>query len=204
MLPVYFIYLAGSAESDIGLGQQKKNILVVNSIGFVLGFTLVFVVLGASATALGHFLDNHRDILRKISGVVMILFGLYFMGIFKLGFLEMTKRFDFRVNKKQFPGSILFGMVFGFGWTPCLGAFLGSALVLAGNSEKLLEGITLLLVYSIGLGLPFIISAVIFDRARIMIKKIQTYNRLISIISGLLLIIAGVLVFTDRIKGGWI
>lgn len=200
MLPVYFLYLAGTAEGDTKIRPLSKSRLVINSAGFVIGFTLVFVLLGASVTSLGQFLSGHRDLLRKISGITMMLFGLYFMGILKLRFLNIERRFEFKLDKLQFPGSILFGMVFGLGWTPCLGVFLGSALVLASNSESVLQGILLLLIYSAGLGLPFILSSILFDRARDVFKKIQAHTRTINIISGLLLIAAGVLVFTDSLK----
>ncbi len=200
MLPVYFIYLAGSAVGDAKIKPLSRSRLVINAVGFVLGFTLVFVLLGASVTTLGHFLSGHRDVLRKISGVIMVLFGLYFMGVLKPGFLNVEKRFEFKLDKLQLPGSMLFGMVFGFGWTPCLGAFLGSALMLASNSESVLEGILLLFIYSVGLGLPFILSAIVFEKARNIFKKIQTYTRTISIASGILLLAAGILVFTDTIR----
>lgn len=200
MLPVYFLYLAGSAEGNAKIGPGGRSRLVVNSIGFVIGFSLVFVLLGASVTVLGQFLSGHRDLLRKISGIVMVLFGLYFMGILKLGFLNMGKRFDLKLDKLQLPGSILFGMVFGFGWTPCLGAFLGSALMLASNSKSVIQGILLLIIYSAGLGIPFILSAILFERARNIFKRIQAHTGIINIISGILLIAAGILVFTDSIK----
>jgi cytochrome c-type biogenesis protein len=125
---------------------------------------------------------------------------LNFMGILKLKFLNMEKRIDFKFNKLGFFSSILFGFVFGFGWTPCLGAFLGSALAMASNSKTIFEGIMLLLVYSIGLGIPFIIASVIFDELKSTFKLIQKHNKLIGIISGILLIVAGILVFTDSFK----
>lgn len=200
MLPVYFLYLAGTAEKDTINKPLSKSKLVINSVGFVLGFTIVFVLLGASVTSLGQFLSGHRDLLRKISGIVMVLFGLYFMGFLKLKFLNIEKRFEFKLEKLQFPGAILFGMVFGFGWTPCLGVFLGSALMLAGNSYSLAQGVLLLFVYSAGLGLPFILSSILFDRARNVFKKIQEHTALINKVSGILLIAAGILVYTDSMK----
>ncbi len=205
MLPVYFLYLAGTdTNSDIAAtesaGPALKNRLITNSIGFVIGFTLVFVALGATATSLGHFLVNNRDILQKISGVIMVLFGLNFIGIFKLPFLNMEKRFEFKFNRLGFMSSIIFGVVFGFGWTPCLGAFLGSALFIAGNSETIYQGILLLLLYSVGLGVPFIITAVAFDKLKGALKQIQRHSRAISIISGVILIAAGILVFTGSLK----
>jgi cytochrome c-type biogenesis protein len=200
MLPIYFLYLAGqSGKAEISLASNKHR-LFINSIGFVIGFTIVFTVLGATVTSLGHFLSNHRVILEKISGFAMILFGLNFTGIIKLRLLNLENRFDFKFKKLRFLTSIVFGIVFGLGWTPCLGAFLGSALAIASNSKTILEGILLLLFFSIGLGIPFIITSVIFEKISDAFRQIQKYSRVISIVSGVLLIVAGILVFTGNLK----
>lgn len=200
MLPIYFIYLAGASEDKNKLDTAGRNRMILNSVGFVIGFTLVFVLLGATVTSLGHFLESNRYLLQKISGLIMIVFGLNFMGIFKIGFLNTEKRFHFKPGKLKFLSSIVFGMVFGFGWTPCLGAFLGSALLLAGSSKSMLQGMLLLLVYSIGLGIPFIVSSIVFEKAKGAFGWLQKHGRSISIISGILLIAAGILVFTDSLK----
>lgn len=206
MLPIYFIYLAGTSENGNDTTThnnspaQNKNRMITNAIGFVLGFTIVFVALGATVTSIGHFLVSNRVLLQKISGIVMIIFGLNFIGILKLGFLNGEKRINFKFSQLRFLTSIVFGIVFGFGWTPCLGAFLGSALLLAGSSGTILQGILMLLIYSIGLGIPFIITAILFDKVKGAIGRIQKYSRVISIISGIMLIAAGILVFTDQLK----
>jgi cytochrome c-type biogenesis protein len=213
MLPIYFLYLAGTAVSP-ALGQSGqagstglpgsssagKNRVLINAIGFVAGFTVVFVVLGAAATALGHFLDSNRLLVQRISGLIMVIFGLNFTGLFKLGFLNMEKRLSYRTENLRFLSSMAFGMVFSFGWTPCLGAFLGSALLLAGNSETMFEGISLLLVYSVGLGIPFIISSMILEQLKGAFVWLQKHGRIIGIISGILLIAAGLLVFFGILK----
>lgn len=206
MLPIYFIYLAGEAEiagesdTDETSISSNKNRLLINSIGFVIGFTLVFIALGATVTSLGHFLSNHRILLEKISGLIMIVFGLNFIGILKIGFLNKEKRINFKFSRLRFLSSIVFGMVFGLGWTPCLGAFLGSALALASNSKTILQGMLLLLLYSIGLGIPFILSAVLFEKVKGAFRQIQKHSRIISIVSGVLLIVAGILVSTGSLK----
>lgn len=201
MLPIYFLYLAGeSQKEEITASSSNKNKLVLNSIGFVIGFTIVFIILGATVTSLGHFLVNHRSLLEKISGLFMIVFGLNFAGILKIGFLNREKRIAYKMGKLRFFSSIVFGIVFGFGWTPCLGAFLGSALLLAGNSETLLQGIILLLLYSVGLGIPFILASVAFEKVKEAFRQIQKHSRIISIISGVLLIIAGIMVFSGSLK----
>lgn len=198
MLPVYFVYLAGSGQAEAA--APGKNRLALNAVAFIIGFTLVFVLLGAAATTLGHFLAGHRDILRKISGLVMIIFGLNFTGILKLGFLNTEKKINYEFDKLRFPGAVLFGMVFGFGWTPCLGPLLGSALALAGSSAAIGRGVLLLLAYSLGLGIPFLISAVVFDRLKAAFGLLQKHGRAIGIASGVLLILAGALVFADKLK----
>jgi len=200
MLPIYFSYLAGTSGNDKTQNAAGKSNLLANSFAFVLGFTLVFVALGATVTTLGHFLINNRSLLQKISGLIMMVFGLSFMGILNLKFLNMEKRLDFKFEKLRFFSSVLFGMVFGFGWTPCLGTFLGSALALASSSKTITQGVLLLLVYSIGLGIPFILTSVLFEKVKGAFKLIQKHSRTISIVSGILLVIAGILVFTDSLK----
>lgn len=196
LLPVYFFYLAGVSVND----TVNRGRLLRNAIGFVIGFTIVFVLLGATATALGSFMKGHIDIFRKISGILIIVFGLNFMGILKLNFLNVEKRLDYSFKELGFFNSIVFGMVFGFGWTPCVGALLGSALLMAGNSKTMVQGTLLLFIYSAGLGVPFILTSIAFDSIKNTFKEIQKYSRAISIISGIVLILAGVLVFTNKMQ----
>ncbi|MEQ8200661.1 MAG: cytochrome c biogenesis protein CcdA [Syntrophomonadaceae bacterium] len=195
LLPVYVFYLAGvSEQADI-----RHPRLLINSIAFVLGFTLVFVALGATATLLGQFLQENIGFIRKLGGVVMIILGLNFAGVIPLNFLNFDKHLEFNTQKLNFLNSVVFGMVFAFGWTPCVGAFLGSALLLAGDADSIGQGVAMLLLFSSGLGLPFILFAMLFDHAGRLLKAMQRYNRAISIISGLILILAGVLMYTDKL-----
>jgi len=196
LLPVYFFYLAGASGND----TVNRGKLLRNAIGFVIGFTIVFVLLGATATALGSFMKVYIDIFRRISGILMIVFGLNFMGILKLNFLNFEKRMDYSFKELRFFNSIVFGIVFGFGWTPCVGAFLGSALLMAGNSETIVQGTLLLFIYSAGLGVPFILASIAFDSIKNTFKQMQKYNSIISIISGMVLILAGILIFTNNMR----
>lgn len=191
MLPIYFIYLAGEDGGEASEKNNKKRRLVINSIGFVIGFTMIFVLFGATATSLGSFFKEQKDILKIISGIVVFIFGLNFTGIIKIGLLNKQKRFDFQFKKLNFLKSIIFGMVFSFAWSPCVSAFLASVLARAGVSDTLMEGMLLLFIYSIGLGIPFIISAIAFENIKGVFKAIQRHNRIISIISGILLMLAG-------------
>lgn len=196
MLPVYFFYLAGvSAEENI-----NRRRLLINALGFVVGFSIVFVLLGATATALGSFLKDNIGVFKKISGLIMIMFGLNFTGILNLRFLNIEKRFDYDFKDLKIINSIIFGMVFGFGWTPCVGAFLGSALLMAANSQHLFQGILLLVLYSAGLGVPFILTSIIFGNLNNIFSKIQKFNPIITMISGIVLIFTGILVFTNKLS----
>lgn len=195
MLPIYFFYLAGAAEEK----DIRRARLLYNSLAFILGFTIIFVLLGATATALGGFLKDNIEIFRKISGVIIIILGLNFTGLIPLNFLNMQRGFTYHPKDFNFLKSVIFGMVFAFGWTPCVGAFLGSALLLAGNANSIVQGVVLLLLYSLGLGLPFVLSAVLLDTARKNLHGLQKYGRTISIVSGLVLIAAGLLLVFDKL-----
>lgn len=203
MVPIYLFYMAGVAGKERDrekYGLEHRSRLIINALGFVTGFTLVFVALGAAATAIGHFLKENIDVFRKIGGIVIIIFGLNFLGLLKLNFLNVERRFNYSFKQLKFFSSVIFGAVFGFGWTPCLGPFLGTALITAGNSETLLQGITLLLLYSAGLGVPFIVVALLFDELKDILSKIQKHYGIIRIVSGIVLILAGILVFTDSLN----
>lgn len=208
MLPIYLLYLAGSAgaegvmpiSSSTGLTKGQKHRLVLNSIGFVTGFTIVFLLLGLTATSFGHLLTSHRSLLQKASGILMILFGLNFIGLLKIRLLNQEKRLEYSVSHLNFLSSIVFGSVFGFGWTPCIGAFLGSALALAGNSSTIGRGVLLLLAYSFGLGIPFILSAVLYEQLKNSIRWLKQQSAKITFFSGILLVLEGILVFTDSLK----
>lgn len=191
MLPIYFIYLAGEDGEDGKERNNKKRTLLLNSIGFVIGFTMIFVLFGATATSLGAFFKEQKNILKIISGVVVFVFGLNFTGLIKIGFLNKQKRLDFQFKKLNFLKSIIFGMVFSLAWSPCVGAFLASVLARAGGSDTLMEGMLLLLIYSLGLGIPLIVSAIAFENMKGIFKAIQKHNRIISIFSGILLMLAG-------------
>ena len=195
LLPVYVFYLAGVSD----YADVRHPRLIKNSIAFVAGFSLVFVALGATASFLGQFLQENISMIRKIGGLIMIVLGLNFAGVIRLNFLNVDKHLPYHAQKLDFFASVVFGMVFAFGWTPCVGAFLGSALLLAGNAESIWQGITMLLLFSAGLGLPFILFALLFDRAGPLLKAMQRYHRAISIISGLVLILAGILMYTDKL-----
>lgn len=190
MLPVYLLYFAGGGSS----GNVKKTL--VNAIGFVSGFTAFFVSLGAFASALGGFFSEYKTFINIICGAVVVLFGLNFTGLLKIGFLNSSHKAATDIRPSGFFSAFIFGVVFSVGWTPCVGAFLGSALLLASSEGSVLKGILMLLTYSLGLGVPFVLSALLIDRLRGTFDFIKKHYRVINIVCGSLLIIVGVLMMT--------
>ncbi len=192
MLPVYVSYFAGGNSGDINRDKRKT---LVGALGFVLGFTAVFVTMGAFAGFLGSLLTKYQVAVNIVSGLIVIFFGLNFLGVFRLNLFRGSAKQSARSGMGFF-SAVLFGMVFSIGWTPCVGAFLGSALMLASQQGHVLEGVVMLLLYSIGLGIPFILSAVLIDRLKSTFDFIKKHYTVINIISGSLLILVGVLMAT--------
>ena len=189
MLPIYVTYFAGGKEER----TTKKTL--INSLGFVLGFTIVFVALGALAGTLGSLLVKYQTVVNIVTGLVVIFFGLNFLGVFKLNIFKGVKN---NVDTKDmgFFSSLLFGIVFSIGWTPCVGAFLGSALLIVAQQGETLKGVIMLLLYSMGLGIPFVVSALLIDKLKGAFKFIKKHYNVINIVCGVLLIAIGVLMMT--------
>ncbi len=194
MLPVYISYFAGGQERDL------RRILK-NALGFVLGFTIVFVCMGALAGTFGRLLREYTVFINIVTGAVVIFFGLCYLGVFNLSIFKGTSFSGF--NRLGFFSSLLFGIVFSVGWTPCVGAFLGSALMLAANRGSILQGILMLLCYSVGLGVPFVVSAVLIDRLKEAFSVIKRHYRIVNGICGGLLILVGLLMATG-LFGRWL
>ena len=188
MLPVYISYFAGGGERD-----TKKTLK--NAFGFVLGFTLVFVAMGAFAGTIGSFLKEYQAAVNMITGLIVIIFGLHFLGVVRFNIFKGMKG---KVNTKNlgFFSSLLFGMIFSVGWTPCVGAFLGSALMLASQQGKTMVGMFMLLAYSLGLGIPFIFSAILIDKLKIAFQWIKKHYTIINRVCGIFLIVIGILMAT--------
>jgi len=188
MLPIYISYFAGGNERSI------KNTLKC-AIGFVCGFTVVFVLMGALAGSIGSFLNKYQTAVNIVSGLIVIVFGLNFIGLLKFNLFKGSGR-SVNTNNMGFGSAAIFGVVFSVGWTPCVGAFLGSALVLASQQGSVMTGMIMLLCYSLGLGLPFIISAVLIDRLKSTFDFIKRNYGTINKICGGFLILIGVLMAT--------
>ena len=191
MLPIYISYFAGG-----GVRSSRKTLST--ALGFVLGFTLMFVAMGALAGTLGSFLVRHQTAVNLISGAIVILFGLNYLGIFRLQlFRGAAKGMD--VRNLSFFSAMLFGLIFSVGWTPCVGAFLGSALMLASQQGQILTGMLMLLCYSLGLGVPFLISAVLIDQLKGALNFIKRNYRIVNLVCGSFLILVGILMATGTI-----
>lgn len=188
MLPVYVSYFAGG-------GERTSTKTLKNALGFVCGFTVVFVSMGALAGTVGSFFIKYRTAVDIVSGIIVIIFGLSFLGVFRIGIFK-GKNAAFRTQNLDFLTSAVFGIVFSVGWTPCVGAFLGSALMLASQQGSTMIGIIMLLCYSLGLAIPFVISAVLIDKLKSAFDFIKQNYRIINIISGSLLILVGILMMT--------
>jgi len=192
LLPLYVSYFAA--------GEPDKRRTLANAIGFVCGFTLVFVALGAFAGTLGALLAERAAAVNIVAGLVVIVLGLNFMGLINIRFLNGAARISANVKGLTFFSSALFGIVFSVGWTPCVSAFLGSALMKASMQGGALNGVLMLLVYSLGLGIPFVASAVLLDRLKGAFDFIKRNYRIISIASGALLVAMGILMATGLIN----
>lgn len=191
MIPLYIAYLAGSSISEESKNESSVS-LVINSISFIIGFSIIFVALGASASYFGNYLNEHLDKLNRIGGFVLIIFSLSFLGLKFLPFLEKTYKPRMNVKSLSISSSLLFGIIFAIGWSPCTGPFLGFALMLAANSETLRQGVFTLLFYSMGLGIPFLLSAMFLNHLEGAFKLIKKHYTLVAIISGLLLLFMGI------------
>ena len=191
MLPIYISYFAGG-------GQRSTGKTLKGALGFITGFTVVFVAMGALAGTVGSFLREYQTAVNIVSGLIVVFFGLKFLGVFKLNLFRGSQH-SMDTEKMGFFTAVLFGMIFSVGWTPCVGAFLGSALMLASQQAHAAEGMLMLLAYSLGLGIPFILSAVLIDYLKTAFNWIKKNYTIINTISGILLILIGVLMMTGTL-----
>ncbi|MGL5256325.1 MAG: cytochrome c biogenesis CcdA family protein [Proteocatella sp.] len=190
MIPIYVTYFMGGIDNTDDSSSNKNA--VINSLGFVLGFTIIFVLLGAAAGSFGNFISSHTALFNVISGILMIILGLNYIDIINIKFLKMSNKIHYRVNIFKFEKAVLFGIIFSIGWSPCVGAFLGSALMLAANTQTILHGSLMLLAYSIGLGIPFILSALLIENLKHTFNFIKKHYKLINNLSGIFLILIGI------------
>lgn len=202
LVPSYISYITGlSVEqlTDVSERAKFKKAIVLNSLLFIAGFSAVFIAFGASASLLGQVLVTYQDYIRRIGGVLIVVFGLYLLGVLNLNFLKMEHRYQFRNRPAGYLGSFFIGVAFAAGWTPCVGPVLGSILLYAGTTDSLIDGIMLLTSYSLGLGLPLFLTALGVDRFLAYFREVRAYLWGVSTVSGVLLVVVGVMIYANSL-----
>jgi cytochrome c-type biogenesis protein len=204
LIPGYISFISGASMDEMRGGAvtaptTTRAQIFLTSLAFVIGFSLVFVALGASATAVGKFMFARLPLLSKIAGVVLIIFGLHTMGVFRLALLDTEKRVQTERKPAGPLGAMLVGIAFAFGWTPCIGPILGGILAIAGSKDSVWEGVALLAVYSLGLGIPFLITSLAINQFFAAAKRIRKYYHAIELASGALLVVIGLLIVSGQL-----
>lgn len=204
LAPAYLCFLAGTSlenftDSDAPDPAMTRRAAVM-SVAFVLGFSTVFVLLGASASAINRLLIEHLDVIAKVAGAVIVLFGLHYMGILKIPLLYREARFNPTTRPAGLLGGYLVGIAFAFGWTPCIGPILATILAIAASEDSLSFGISLLTVYALGLGIPFIAAALAIRPFMAFLRNFRRHLRKVELVAGGLMVATGVLIFSNSLQ----
>ncbi len=200
LVPSYVVFITGLSFDELThehSRQKLRRIILIHSSLFILGFSVLFTALGASASLLGQFLSEYRDLIRILGGILIILFGLFISGVFSLSFLQQEKKFHLQHKPLGYIGTFFVGVTFAAGWTPCVGPILSSILLYASTAENMYSGILLLLAYSLGLGIPFFICSLALNSFLTAFQKARRYIGLFTKIGGVLLILVGILLLTN-------
>jgi cytochrome c-type biogenesis protein len=203
LIPSYVGFITGMSLQQLTAGDDRRMVLkttALNSLMFILGFSLVFILLGATATVLGSSLNRYQNVLRWVGGSLVIVLGAHFSGLINIRFLQIEKRLHLRQRPLGVLGAVLIGMAFAAGWTPCIGPILGSILIVAATESSIWRGMALLAVYSVGFGVPFFIAAMALNRFLITYKKFSRHIPKIIVISGVLLMLVGILIITNNLS----
>jgi cytochrome c-type biogenesis protein len=201
LIPSYVSYITGISYDELVSPDSRRknmNITLLHSFAFVAGFSIIFVLLGASASLAGSLLARHLNTIRIVGGVLIIIMGVFVMDVVNIPFLQKEAKIHLKTRPAGYIGTLIVGMIFGAGWTPCTGPFLGSVLALAMTSDTLGSGMVLLMFYSLGLGIPFILSAVAISAFLSSFSRLKKHFKAIKIASGVILIIMGVLLLMDK------
>ena len=198
IIPGYISFISGYSLNEMtGENKTARRAMLVNTLFFIAGFTLIFVLMGAAATSIGQVLNENLSLISKIAGVIIIIFGLHMIGIFKIGFLNYEKRFHLQDKKLGILGSFTVGSAFAFGWTPCIGPVLAGILAIASQQETVMQGVVLLTVYSLGLGIPFLLTSLSINKFFNVFNRIKKHFHAIEVVGGVMLIAVGVLMITN-------
>lgn len=202
LVPSYVSYITGlSVEQLTNLQERQRyrKTIIINSLLFIAGFSGVFIGFGASASLIGQLLTSYQDFIRRLGGLIVILFGLYLLGVLNFRFLSSEKRLHFKSRPAGYFGSVLIGVAFAAAWTPCVGPVLGTILLYASTREAMLDGVALLTAYSLGLAVPFFATALGVDRFLSYFKQVRTYLWGVSTVSGVLLVVVGVMIYANSL-----
>ncbi len=200
LIPSYVSYITGISYDELVSRESRRknmNITLLHSLAFVGGFSLIFVLLGATASFAGSILSQHLNIIRVVGGILIIIMGVFVMDVVNIPFLQREAKLHLKTRPAGYIGTLLVGMIFGAGWTPCTGPFLGSVLALAMTTDTLGRGMALLAFYSLGLGVPFILSAIAISAFLSSFDRLKRHFKVIKIVSGVILVVMGVLLVTD-------
>jgi cytochrome c-type biogenesis protein len=203
LVPSYLTYITGVSFkelTDVKATARLRWVTISHSLLFIIGFSTIFILMGASASYLGQLLLRYQYWIMKAGGILIILLGIQFTGVINLPFLQMEKRFELRKKPLGYVGSFLVGIVFAAGWTPCIGPILSTILIYASTSKSFTTGMLLLTIYSMGLGVPFFLSSLAFNSFLSAFERIKRYMRVITLVSGLFLIGIGILYLTDTFQ----
>jgi len=202
LIPAYFTFITGLSLDELSDAKSTaiRTRVIMSTLSYVLGFSTVFILMGASASFLGGVIFQYRSWIRIIGGVLIILLGIHMTGLIRFKALEFERRLHMEKKPLHFLGTFLVGMAFGAGWSPCIGPLLGSILIVAGNQATVVDGIGLLTVYAAGLALPFMLLSMFVDSLLVFIKKVSWTIKYINMTAGALLLIIGLLLVTDKLN----
>jgi len=204
LIPAYLCFLGGASLEELtaegGVDKKVQRQVFTSALAFVLGFATVFIALGATATTVSALIADNMDILAKVAGVVIVIFGLHYMGLFKIGFLNFEKRFHLENKPAGLAGSYILGLAFAFGWTPCVGPILATILMVAASGDDVMYGTSLLAVYAAGIGLPFLLAAFAVKPFMPFLGKFRRHMRTVEMAIGTLLVVTGVAIFTGSLS----
>ena len=202
LVPSYLIYITGLSLDQLVDSDERHGVhktITANALLFIAGFSLVFIAFGASASLIGRMLSDCQDLIRKVGGTFIILFGLYLMGLLKPKLLMTEKRVHLRTRPAGYAGSLLVGAAFAAGWTPCVGPVLGTMFLYASTTDTLADGVTLLAFYSLGLGMPLFLTAMSVNRFFVQFRRVRAYMGVASVVTGMFLVVFGLMILSDSL-----